>query len=442
MQAIGLPPDLPPDWQARALEKLDELLHKYRSLQVYLDICVRCGACADKCPFFRGTGDPKNMPVARAELLRKVYRYYYTAGKKSPKTARAEPLTEETLKEWFTYFYQCSECRRCSVFCPFGIDTAEITIAAREIMASVGIANKYVSEVIANVYRTGNNIGIPDAAWKDNCEFLEEELKDETGLDIRLPVDEEGVDVLLVPPSADNFVNLETMKGYAKVFHAAGISWTTSAYASEAANFGLFLNFHNMKRINRRIVEEARRLKVKKIVFGECGHAWRAAMYTATLNGPLDFLETPYPIHCTEFTLALLKQGAIKLDPTANDEYIVTYHDPCNVARAGGPLEEPRALLKASCNHFEEMPAHTIREYTFCCGGGGGLLSDEVMEVRMAGGKMRAEALKTTRANRLATICAICKAQFRKLLPHYEIEAEVEGVHSFVGRAILLNRGG
>ncbi len=440
MEVLGFPSELPENWIEIARAKMDEMLHKFQSLQVYLDICVRCGACADKCPFFRGTGDPKNMPVARAELVRKVYRYYYTGAKE--KKGYAEPFSEALMQEWFNYFYQCSECRRCSVFCPFGIDTAEITMMARVIMASVGIANKYVSEIIANAYRTGNNIGIPAAGWKDNCEFLEEEMEEETGLTIRIPVDEAGADVLFVPPSADNFVNVETMMGYAKVFHAAGISWTTSTYASEAANFGLFLNLHNMKKLNKRVVDEAKRLGVKKIVFGECGHAWRAAMYTATLNGPLDFLEVPYPIHCTEFTNDLLQRGAFKLDPEANDEFTYTYHDPCNIARGGGPLEEPRALMNAASNKFIEMPDNVIREYSFCCGGGGGLLSDEMMDVRMAGGKMRAEAVKMTGANKLATICAICKAQFRKSLEHHETGAEVEGVHALINRAIILKREG
>ena len=154
LASLGLPAERSSDWQALALRKLDELLGKHRSLQLYLDICVRCGACADQCQFFLGTGDPNNMPVARAELLRKVYRRYFTAsGKLAGKLAAAEDLTDKVLEEWYAYFYQCSECRRCAVFCPYGIDTAEITMAAREIMASVGVATKYVTEVVRKAQR-------------------------------------------------------------------------------------------------------------------------------------------------------------------------------------------------------------------------------------------------------------------------------------------------
>ena len=119
--------------------------------------------------------------MARAELLRKVYRRYFTPGGRCcRRLVDAADFDEEMLEKWYTYFYQCSECRRCSVFCPYGIDTAEITMAAREIMASIGVSTKYVTEVVAKVYERGNNLGIPPAAWKDNCEFLEEEMLEQT----------------------------------------------------------------------------------------------------------------------------------------------------------------------------------------------------------------------------------------------------------------------
>jgi len=270
MAKIDLPKEKAKDWPEAILKKMAAVLDKSRSVRLFLDICVKCGACADKCQFFLGTGDPKNMPVARADLLRKVYKRYFTLeGKIWGRMNDAEELSESLLQDWYTYFYQCSECRRCAVFCPYGIDTAEITMAAREIMAAAGVATKYVTEVVAKVYDTGNNLGIWPAAWKDNCAFLEEDLKDVEGLDIKFPVDTIGAEVLLVPPSADNFVNTDTMIGYAKMFHAAGISWTTSTYCNEGGNFGLFLNYANLKKVNNRILDAARQLKVKKIYWGE-----------------------------------------------------------------------------------------------------------------------------------------------------------------------------
>ena len=137
---------LPENWKEIIYEGLRDRLKKYRSLQVFMDICVRCGACADKCHFFLGSGDPKNMPVLRAELLRSVYRNDFTAaGKLLGRLAGGRKLTPEVIKEWFYYFYQCTECRRCSVFCPYGIDTAEITMMGRELLHLLGVGIDWIS---------------------------------------------------------------------------------------------------------------------------------------------------------------------------------------------------------------------------------------------------------------------------------------------------------
>jgi Fe-S oxidoreductase len=439
---LNLPVERPADWQTKALRKLDQLRRERRSLQLALDLCVRCGACAEQCQFFLGTGDPRNMPVARAELLRKVYRRHFTwGGKLGGRLAAAEALSESVLEQWYTYFYQCSECRRCAVFCPFGIDTAEVTAAAREIMASVGVATKYVTEVVKKAHEIGNNLGIPEAAWRDSCQFLEEELKEETGADVRLPVNVEGAEVLLVPPSADLFANTDTMLGYAKLFHAAGVSWTTSTYASEAGNFGLFLNYDQLQKVNRRLVDATRQLKVKRLVIGECGHAWRAAQaFMDTLNGPLDFLAAPRPEHICELAARIIRRGGLRLDQAANDGLAVTYHDPCNLARAGGLTEEPREVLRAAVRDFREMAPDTIRERTFCCGAGGGLLADELMDLRLKGAKPRVEAFQASGAGYLATPCAICKAQLPAAFQHYQVEAQVGGVMDLLGKAIVIQR--
>jgi ferredoxin len=90
---------LPANWKEIILEGFKERLQKYRSFQVFLDTCVRCGACADKCHFFIGSGDPKNMPVLRAELLRSIYREYFTrSGKVLGNLAGARPLTVDVVR--------------------------------------------------------------------------------------------------------------------------------------------------------------------------------------------------------------------------------------------------------------------------------------------------------------------------------------------------------
>ena len=456
-EKLGFPGELLPDWKERALEKMAELAEKNRAFQVYLDICVKCGACTDKCHYFLGTSDPKNMPVARQDLLRSVYRRYFTfAGKYFPWLVGARDLTEEVLYEWYSYYHQCSECRRCSVFCPYGIDTAEITMAAREILDSVGVGQKYSNEIIGKVKDIGNNLGLNPKALGATLEDLEEDIEDDTGVSVRIPLDEKGADILLITPSADFFAepHIDGLIGYAKVFHEAGVSWTLSSYASEAANFGLFIgSYENMREVSLRIRKAAQDLGVKRIIFGECGHAWRVAYsFLNTLAGPFDFLDQNYPIpqHILEFTWDEIQKGTLNLDPSKNDHIRLTYHDSCNVARAsgmgdkpGGQFEIPRNVIKAVCNNYFDMERDTTRESTLCCGGGGGLLTDDLMDLRVKGASPRMTALKDVTeehgVTHMAAICAICKTQFSKVMPKYGYEMDsVVSVHQLVSNAIIL----
>ncbi|HUY84529.1 MAG TPA: (Fe-S)-binding protein, partial [Steroidobacteraceae bacterium] len=309
---------------------------------------------------------------------------------------------------------------------------------------------------IGKVHAIGNNLGLPGPALANTLEGLEEDVKAATGVDVRFPLDVAGAEVLLIPPSADFFAepHVDGLIGYAKVLHQAGISWTLSSYASEAANFAMFIgNYAQMRKVALRIRQAALDLKVRRIVVGECGHAWRVAYaFWNTLAGPFDFLDPRFPVpqHIVEFTHDLLRRGAIKLDKEANDHMTLTFHDSCNVARAtrmgdvpGGQFVLPRELIKASCNHYFDMAPETIGEKTFCCGGGGGLLTDELIELRVKGALPRVQALQEVRqehgVTHMAAICAICKSQFTKVLPYYGISMDaVVSVHQLVGNAIRL----
>ncbi len=455
--SVGFPGELVENWHDVAVAKLGELVSKSRALQVFLDICVKCGACTDKCHYYLGTEDPNNMPVARQDLLRGVYRRHFTfAGKYFPKLVGAIDFTEEVRDQWYSYFHQCSQCRRCSVFCPYGIDTAEISMAGREVLDAIGVGQKYCNEILGKVHKVGNNLGLPGPALIDTLEGLEEDVKEDTGVDVRFPVNQKGAEVLLITPSADFFAepHIDGLIGYGKVFHQAGISWTVSSYASEAANFSMFIGSHdNLKRTAMRIREAALELGVKRIVVGECGHAWRVAYsFWNTLIGPFDFLDPKYPApqHICELTYDLLKRGALKIDKEANDHRRITFHDSCNVARAsrmgnmpGGQFIIPREILKTVANNFFDMAPETIHENTFCCGGGGGLLTDDLMELRVKGAMPRMQALKQVvddnDVNTLVAICAICKTQFAKTLPYYKHSMNmITSLHHVVGDAIVL----
>ncbi len=455
---------LPENWKDIFLEGLRERIDRFRSLKIFMDICVRCGACADKCHFFIGGGDPKNMPVLRAELLRSVYRREFTtAGKLLGPLAGARDLTLDVLKELWYYFFQCTECRRCSLFCPYGIDTAEITILGRELLNLLGLNTDWISAPAANCYRTGNHLGIQPHAFKDMIEFFVDDIEEITGVRVDPSFNRKGAEILFITPSGDVFADpgTYTCMGYLMLFHYLkdmGLDITWSTYSSEGGNFGFFTSHEMMKRLNAKMYAEAKRLGVKWILGGECGHMWRVInQYMDTMNGPPDFLEEPVSpitgtkfenavstkmVHITEFTSDLIRHNKLNLDPSRNDNLKVTFHDSCNTARGMGIFEEPRYVIKNVVNHFYEMPENTIREQTFCCGSGAGLNAGENMESRMRGGLPRANAVKHVHekhgVNMLANICAIDRAALPPLMEYWVPEVEVTGVHEMVGNALIL----
>ncbi len=454
---------LPENWEETIHEGFKDRLDRFRSFKLFMDICVRCGACADKCHFFIGSGDPKNMPVMRAELLRSIYRKKFTVGGKLlGKLAGARELTEDTLKELWYYLYQCTECRRCSLFCPYGIDMAEVTIMGRELTNLVGLNIDWIAAPVANCYRTGNHLGIQPHAYKDMLDFFTDEIEDITGLRMEQDLNRKGAEILFITPSGDVFADPGTFTcmGYMMLFHylkGLGLDITWSTYASEGGNFGYFTSHEMAKRLNAKMYAEAKRLGVKWILGGECGHMWRVLnQYMDTFNGPADFLEEPVsPItgtrfenakttkmtHIIEFTADLIKNNKLKLDPSRNDNLKVTFHDSCNPARGMGILEEPRYVIKNVCNNFYEMPPSTIREQTFCCGSGAGLNAGENMELRMRGGLPRANAVKFVHekhdVNMLACICAIDRAVLPNLMEYWVPEVDVTGVHEMVANALV-----
>ncbi|HWR00277.1 MAG TPA: (Fe-S)-binding protein [Chlorobaculum sp.] len=452
---------LPKDWEKTIREGMKSRLKRFRSFKVFMDSCVRCGACADKCHFFLGTGDPKNMPVLRAELVRSVYRNDFTMLAKVLKSfSGSRTLTPEVIKEWHMYFNQCTECRRCSVFCPMGIDTAEITMMVRELLNLIGVNNNWILAPVANCNRTGNHLGIEPHTFEQNVMSLVDDIEELTGITVNPTFNRKGAEILFITPSGDLFGDpgVYTMMGYLLLFHHIGLDYTISTYASEGGNFGMFTSNEMMKKLNAKMYHEAKRLGVKWILGGECGHMWRVVhQYMETMNGPADFLKEPVSpitgtkftnakstkmVHIAEFTADLIKHGKLRLDPKRNDHLRTTFHDSCNVARGMGMFEEPRYVLNKVCNEFHEMPENTIREQTFCCGSGSGLNAEEFMDIRMRGGFPRANAVKYVKdkhkVDSLVTICAIDRASLPTLMKYWNPGVSVYGLHELVGNALVM----
>jgi Fe-S oxidoreductase len=423
---------------AKVLEKLgqwDKLPYS-RLLKLYLDLCSKCGACAEECHLYRAYPRKELNPTYRANLLRSVYQRHFTLpGKIFRRLTGAKELDEKMLKEWFVRFYQCNMCRRCNVFCPFGVDNMAITRTARVLISSaLGKTTESMAKGARSHLETGNTAGMKEAAFRNIVGFWEEEIKEKKGWEVKVPVDKVGAEMYLLPTNTDYFLSLETMEGIAATLYAAKADWTISSKVFDSVNYGTFFDDDIWVKIVNMHIEEAKRLKCKTLVIGECGHATKVLMFLApSLLGAFPFEVK----NILQVTWDYIEQGKIKLNKEANPEP-VTYHDPCNITRMCGIMEEPRKILKAACKDFREMVPN--RDENYCCGGGGGVALETASHdyrVEVAG-KIKVDQIKETGAKVVATACANCKVQLAHLIDYYQLDVKWAGVHDLVLNALVL----
>ena len=412
-----------------------------KALRLYMEMCAKCGTCASVCPVYYGKPDPKYNPANRSDLIAKLYRRHNTlAGKLLGSLAGAQDFDQAEFEEWRDIFYSCTTCRRCAQYCPFGIDNSVITRKARTILDTLGRTPARLQKVVKTALDTRNTDGASAEAFKAAIAFIEEEMRDEHGVDIRIPIDVASAEYMYLPPSGDALVNIEATMGVAKVFHVLGLGdrWTMSSRCFDGANYGLFTgNDAQMKAANKACVDEAKRLQVKVLLMGECGHAHRVMKRMMEIGkwwGTLPF----EIVNCMEWTAELIRAGKLRFDKSKNPQS-VTYHDPCNFAKSCGIVEAPRAILRATCSDFREMTPHGAENW--CCGGGGGLSAmNEIRDFRMTvSGVKKHEQIRATGAAYVATACANCKRQLGQLMEHYGEKVTVCGVHDMLSRSILID---
>lgn len=434
------PPHNQGDRPGRFLAAFAAVLHhsNYRFLlDIYARTNSKCGRCAVTCQVYQATGEARDVPCYRTNLLLDVYRRYFTPrGFLQTRLTGHEALSEAAIDEMAEVFYRCNACRRCKLECPMGIDHGLITHLGRYILSEAGIAPKGLVVSVREQLegKTGNTSAIPLPALLDNLEFLQEELEETKGVPVSFPVDQAGAEYIFFPAVSDYLMEADTLMGIAAVLKAAGVPWTIGSGYFDGINYGLFYNDWVLERIIQKLAGEAQRLETRKILIGECGHASRSAKQFV----PAFVREGALPVvSVLELTWQAIQSGRIRLDPNAIPER-VTYHDPCNLARSGWLIEQPRRILGSFVKDFVEMQPNGRQNY--CCGGGGGLVSlDETYEFRMqVSGKTKAEQIRATGAEIVVSPCANCKKQLRELMDYYHLPVQVVGVHDLVLRAIQL----
>jgi len=424
------------DNQKRALALFAERMDG--RLRTHLNSCVHCGLCDESCHYYLRYRDARYIPANKVEQIARIYRRYHTVlGRLLPRWVGAADLTDETVKEMVdVVFGGCSMCGRCALHCSVGVDIPFLVQTARSMLAELGMVPKGLQSTVDTALRTGNNMGIPREEFVDTLEWLEEDLRmevqDETA---SIPLDAEGKRILYtLNPREPKFFPL-SISAMAKIYHAAKEDWTISTRCYDVTNYAYFSGDGKAAReLTQRLFDEVRRLRADTLVLAECGHGARAIRW----EGPR-WLEESYPYNVTtviELVAEYVRSGRITLDPAKNTKRI-TLHDPCNLVRGGGVIEEQRFALRHACTDFVEMTPN--REDNYCCGGGGGQLSmGEYRDRRVETGQIKAEQIRRTGAKVVATPCHNCIDQLMELNRVYDLGVEIKTVCEIVADALVL----
>ncbi len=439
--AVGLPRPKTPEEEEELIEKFVSGLHKLLSkennwtflqpLLLSLEHCAKCQTCIDACPLYESTG--KNdlyKPTFRSEVFRRIVNKYAKSGNKL--FNQTIDLNYDTISRLLELSYRCTLCRRCAQTCPIGVDNALITHEIRKLFSEeLGIAPKEIHETGSVLQlKVGSSTGMNSIVVKDNIEFIDEEMQEFVDMKIETPWDKEGADVLLMHNAGEILAWPENPGAFAILLEAAGISWTLSSEiaAYDGINYGLWYDDVQLAKVAIKHAEAAKKLGVKKIVIGECGHAHKALSVIAdrVLNKDLNVRrESAMP-----FLEEIVFSGRVKFDPSKND-FPVTLHDPCNMVRAMGIVEPQRRILRYLAPQFREMTPHGVENY--CCGGGSGfaiMSPHNFQDWRLSvSGRMKLKQVldafsdcpEPETKKYLCAPCSNCKGQIRDLFQYYGV---------------------
>jgi Fe-S oxidoreductase/CheY-like chemotaxis protein len=423
----------------KVLERFEKKLN--RQVVSSLVACVHCGNCTDSCHYvLSNPGDPTYAPAYKADRIRSIFkRHFDWTGRVAPWWVHAKSVyTDEDLEELKDIvFGKCTNCRRCSINCPMGVDFATFNRVARGLLVSVGVMPEGVAVVSKDQWEIGNQMGVLKEDYIETLEWMSEELQTEMEDEAAtIPIDKYDADVVYSINPREIKYDPRTIADAAKIFYVAGENWTMPSEGWDMTNFGLFSGDDELGgAVARRLFEKVSELRGKKLVISECGHGYRSTRCEGPNWAGIDIND--FVMESSVMTmLNYIKEGRIKVDKSKNKEP-VTFHDSCNNARSCGFFEEPRELLQLVCEDFREM--YPNRAENYCCTGGGGAMSmSEYTPRRLKSAKIKAEQLKATGAATVVTSCHNCVDGLSDLIRHYELGMGVTQLVNLVANALVI----
>jgi len=166
-------------------------------------------------------------------------------------------------------------------------------------------------------------------------------------------------------------------------------------------------------------------------------------------------------LHISEYIDRLLKSGALKLRKKV--DLSITYHDPCRLGRMGEPwvhwkgkkipgdrfvFDPPKEYRRGSKGVYEpprdvlnSIPGlrltemTRIKEYSWCCGAGGGV-SESNPDFSRWTAQQRIEEAVSTGAEAIVTACPWCEKNFNEAIADTDSKLKVYDIVELVAKAL------
>mmetsp|Transcript_22182 Transcript_22182/g.10603 ORF Transcript_22182/g.10603 Transcript_22182/m.10603 type:complete len:461 (-) Transcript_22182:361-1743(-) len=380
-------------------------------LKTWLEICAHCGLCAESCLLYLANNkDPKQVPS---------YKIQSTLGKIVKRKGNVGGQFMQHCMD--VAWSQCTCCNRCGMYCPFGIDMGVMFGYLRGLCFAQGFVpwELKIGSGMHRIYRAQMDVTVED--WVDTCEWMAEEYEEEwPGLII--PVDKENADILYTVNAREPKHYPEDIGEAAVLFNLAGENWTVPSKGWEETSLVMFAgDWEGCKMQVEEVYSAINRLKPKRMVVTECGHAYRATVIEGPYWAGIKTGKTPVEtIHYVEWVAEALRTGKLKIDPSKKIKEPVTYQDSCNYIRNGGLGECGREIMSYIAEDFREM--NPCKEHNFCCGGGGGFNGlGRYRKERNIGFKVKRDQILATGAKLVITPCHNCWDAIRDLEEEYRI---------------------
>jgi Fe-S oxidoreductase len=392
-----------------------------------LESCIHCGMCADACHFYIATDDPKYTPILKAEPFKQAYRR--ESGAFAPffkMFGLKKKVTADQLEQWQELLFDsCTQCGRCSLICPMGIEVAELIEAGRRGMSEAGLAPRELMDRARHQAATGT----PEQPARPYAEVLAE-IGREHGIEI--PIDKPKADILVLAPRSDLEQSPESVGAMVKVLNKLKANYSFRSDALVAENYGYYAASRGLQRkITQRVVGAAKKLGASLVLVPECGHAYTALRWQAAeiIGEPLPFKVR----HITEYLAEQLADGKLKLNRVNGSSY--TFHDPCQLVRKGGVMDAPRALMTAMGVNLKEL--ENKKGFSFCCGGGGGVNDlERARPLRYRAQEMKLREVDDTGADHFLTSCSDCRVAFNDAAEHFNWNKRPESLVELVAANI------